>query len=143
MQHSPATGFFYQHFPHLPNFEDTDPTLDEQMEIIIAQDAEIRSQIALFITSLDFHEKMALAIYAVVAVDRTHPQLCMVAPVHKAHSPVLRAAIALLRHLSPQALCELAIEILSDDWDLGTDLDAPSTLIEQFGVIYAIAKFRK
>ena len=113
-------------FRGLPDFDDDD--FDEQLKAIAASDKEIRSQLDQFFPALNLQEKMALAVHAVVATDKSHAQLCIAVPRHKAYSPVLSAAIALITHLSPQALCELAMEILSDDWDLG--LDAPSTLIE-------------
>jgi hypothetical protein len=111
---------------NLPNFDDDN--FDEQLQIIAAQDREMLAQMEQFVKNLNHHEKMALAAHAVVAIDRTHTQLCIVSPRHGAHPPQLMAAIAMLRHLSPQGLCELATGIISDDWDLG--LDAPSTLIE-------------
>jgi hypothetical protein len=110
----------------LPNFDDDD--FGEQMQIIAAQDKEILAQMEQFRKNLNHHEEMALALNAVAAIDRTHTQLCIVLPRHGVHPPQLMAAIAMLRHLSPEALCELATGIISDDWDLG--LDAPSTLIE-------------
>ncbi|MCC3421519.1 MAG: hypothetical protein JGK28_27395 [Microcoleus sp. PH2017_07_MST_O_A] len=103
----------------LPNFDDDD--LDEQIQIIAAQDAEIFAQMEPLIAGLNHHEKMALALNAVVAIDRSHTQLCIVLPRHGAHPPQLRVAIAMLRHLSPQTLCELATDIISDDFDLGLD----------------------
>ena len=113
---------------NLPNFDDTD--LDEQMQIIAAADKEILLQLSQLTANLNHHEKMALCVHAVVAIDKSHTQLCSVTPAHGTHPLVLKAAVSMLRHLSPQALCELAVDILSDDWDLGTELDAPSTLIE-------------
>ena len=112
----------------LPNLADDD--LDEQMQIIAAKDKEILLQLSQFTADLNHHEKMALCVHAVVTIDKSHTQLCSVTPAHGTHPPVLKAAVSMLRHLSPQALCELAVDILSDDWDLGAELDAPSTLIE-------------
>ena len=112
---------------NLPDFDDDD--FNQQMEAIAASDREVLAQIEQFVVNLNHHEKMALALNAVAAIDRTHTQLSIVLPRHGEYSAQLKAPIAMLRHLSPQGLCELATGIISDDWDLGLD-DVPSTLIE-------------
>ncbi len=100
---------------------------DDQIEAIAKADSNILEQIAMLIHGINWHEKMALALNAVVAIDNSHTQLCVVQPKHGQYSKNLAAAIALLRHLSPSAKAELAVDILSDDWDLGAAEDTPST----------------
>jgi hypothetical protein len=103
---------------------------DQQIEAITEADDNILQQIAMVTHSCNWHEKMALVLNAIVGIDDSHTQLCVVQPKHGRYSENLVAAIGLLRHLSPGAKAELAVDILSDDWKLGTVEDAPSTLIE-------------
>jgi len=103
--------------PNLPNFDDDD--LDKQITAIAEADGNILQQIAMLTHGSNWHEKLALAINAIVAIDDTHTQLCVVQPKHGRYGENLTAAIALLRHLSPGAKAELAVDILSDDWELG------------------------
>ncbi|MEG3899936.1 MULTISPECIES: hypothetical protein [unclassified Microcoleus] len=102
---------------NLPDFNDGD--LGEQMEEIAKADGNVRQQIAMLIHGCNWHEKMALATNAVVAIDDSHTQLCVIQPKHERYSESLAAAIQLLRHLSPGAKAELAVDILSDDWEPG------------------------
>lgn len=112
----------------LPDINDDD--LDQQILTIAHQDANITQQIAMLTHGCNWHEKMALATNAIVAIDTGERQLCEVKPKHGRYNENLVAVIALLRHLSPGAKAELIVDILSDDWDLGTVEDAPSTIIE-------------
>ncbi|MEG5159547.1 hypothetical protein QUB37_03735 [Microcoleus sp. AT3-A2] len=114
--------------PNLPNFDDDD--LDQQITVIAEADGNILQQIAMLTHGSNWHEKMALATNAIVAIDDTHTQLCVVQPKHGRYNENLAAAIQLLRYLSPGAKAELAVDILSDDWELGATEDSPSTLIE-------------
>jgi hypothetical protein len=114
--------------PTLPNFNDDD--LDKQIEAISIADSNIFKQIAMLTHESSWQEKMALALNAIVAIDDSHTQLCVVQPKHGRYNENLAAAIGLLRHLSPGAKADLAVDILSDDWELGTVENAPSTLIE-------------
>lgn len=113
---------------NLPNFDDDD--LDKQMEAITKADGNILQQIAMLTHGSNWHEKMALATNAIVAIDDSPTQLCVIQPKHGRYNENLAAAIGLLRHLSPGAKAELAVDILSDDWELGTTEDAPSISIE-------------
>jgi hypothetical protein len=107
----------------LPDMNDDD--LGEQIQTISDQDANILQQIAMLTHGCNWHEKMALATNAIVAIDDSHTQLCVVQPKHGRYNENPQAAINLLRHLSPGAKAELAIDILSDDWDLGEVEDSP------------------
>jgi hypothetical protein len=108
----------YEYNPNnLPNFDDDD--LDKQIEAIAEADGNIRQQIAMLIHGCNWHEKMALATNAIVAIDDSHTQLCIVQPKYGRYSESLAASITLLRHLSPGAKAKLAVDILSDDWELG------------------------
>lgn len=104
--------------------------LDEEMEAIAEANSNILQQIAMLIHGYNWHEKMALATNAIVAIDDSHTQLCAVQPKHGRYNENLAAAIGLLRHLSPGAKAELAVDILSSDWELGATENASSTLIE-------------
>jgi hypothetical protein len=112
---------------NLPNFDDDD--LDEQIEAIAEADDNVFEQIAMLIHGCNWHEKVALTINSIAAIDDSHTQLCILQPKHGRYSENLAAAIGLLRHLSPGGKAKLAIDILSDDWELGT-ADIPSTSIE-------------
>lgn len=118
----------YDSADNLPNFDDDD--LDKQITTIAEADGNVMQQIAMLTHGSNWHEKMALATNAIVAIDDTHTQLCVVQPKHGRYNENLAAAIALLRHLSPGAKANLAIDILSDDWEYGVTDDAPSTIIE-------------
>ncbi len=113
---------------NLPNFDDDD--LDKQIEAIAKADGNILQQIAMLTHGSNWHEKMALATNAIVAIDDSPTQLCVIQPKHGRYNENLVAAIGLLRHLSPGAKAELAVDILSDDWDLGAAEDTPSISIE-------------
>ena len=112
----------------MPDIDNND--LDKQIEAIAEADNNIRQQIAMLTHGNNWYEKMALATNAIVAIDDSHTQLCVVQPKHGRHNENLAVAIGLLRHLSPGAKAELAVDILSDDWELGATEDAPSVLIE-------------
>lgn len=112
----------------LPNINDGD--LDQQITAIAESDGNIMQQIAMLTHGCNWHERMALAANAIVAIDGSHTQLCVVQPKHGRYGESLMAAIGLLRHLSPGAKAELAVDILSDDWDLGVENVSPSTAIE-------------
>lgn len=105
-------------YDQLPKIDDND--LDQQITAIAKADGNILQQIAMLTHGSNWHEKMALATNAIVAIDDTHTQLCVVQPKHGRYKENLTVAIQLLRHLSPGAKAELAMDILSDDWELGT-----------------------
>ncbi|WP_373534743.1 hypothetical protein [Microcoleus sp.] len=110
---------------NLPNLDDDD--LGE----IAKADGNILQQIAMLTHGSNWHEKMALATNSIVAIDDSHTQLCVIQPKHGRYNENLAVAIQLLRHLSPGAKAELAVDILSDDWELGAAEDySPTTLIE-------------
>lgn len=114
----------------LPDFDGSD--VSEEMRKIGEQDYRIMEALALVMRSLDFAEKMTLALYAHAGILPESDSLCELEPTSE-YCDDLTGAIALLQHLSPQGKCELAIDILSDDWDLGAvnpPIDAPSTLIK-------------
>lgn len=104
-------------YDQLPHLDDDD--LDKQIKAIAEADGNILQQIAMLIHGCNWHEKMALATNAIVAINDSHTQLCVVSPRHGRYNENLAAAIQLLRHLSPGAKAELAADILSDDWELG------------------------
>lgn len=107
------------------------PDLPEEIEAIAKKDEAILLELTKAMHEFNWQEKMAVATNATVVLNRTHTQLCFVSPTHHAYSAPLNTAITLLRHLSPQALCELAVDLLLNDWGLGAVADfAPSTLIE-------------
>lgn len=113
---------------NLPNFNDDD--LDKQIEAIAEADGNVIQQIVMLTHGSNWHEKMALATNAIVAIDDSHTQLCILQPKYGRYNENLAAAIGLLRYLSPGAKAELAVDILSDDWELGPAEDAPSTIHE-------------
>lgn len=115
-------------YDQLPKIDDND--LENQMEAIAEADGNILQQIAMLTHSSNWHEKMTLATNAIVAIDDSRTQLCVVNPKHGRYNENLAAAIGMLRHLSPGAKAELAVDILSDDWELGAAEDSPTTLIE-------------
>lgn len=112
-----SNSFFFRNLPELPDFDDED--LDQKMADISVKDCEILAQINMFSSALNWHEKLALGLNAYWSIDGTERQLCTLTPTHGEYSPELKSAIALLRHLSPQAKAEMATEIIGDDWELG------------------------
>ena len=115
----------------LPDIDNTD--LSKDMKRIIQQDVDTLEQIAMFISGMGWHEKMALSLNAHATIAPESENLCVVTPKND-YDDRLNAAIDLLKHLSPQGKVDLAVDILTDDWELGSEDEdedeAPSTLIE-------------
>ena len=126
------------------------PTIDDEnlgkdMKRISQQDSHILEQIAMFASGMGWHEKMALSLNAHATIAPESENLCVVTPKND-YDERLNAAIDLLKHLSPQGKVDLAVDILTDDWELGSEDEdedkghfppvqlggryAPSTLIE-------------
>jgi hypothetical protein len=115
----------------LPDFDS--PTLEEEMAEILKSDRKQLMQLCLLIETFNWHEKMAVGLAAYHQIDPTHTQLFKLTPAHGELSIPLKQAIEFVQKLSPQALAELAVDILLEDFelrDLGPVEDAPSTLIE-------------
>ncbi|MEK0195647.1 hypothetical protein, partial [Microcoleus anatoxicus] len=83
------------------------------MAEILRSDREQMMKLCLLIESFNWHEKMALGLIAYHQIDSTHAQLIKLAPAHGEFSRALKEAIELVKKLSPQALAELAVDILS------------------------------
>ena len=117
----------------LPDIDSED--LGKDIKRISQQDLHILEQIAMFGAGMGWHEKMALSLNAHAAIVPESESLCEVTPKDD-YDEHLTAAIDLLKHLSPQGKVDLAVDILTDDWELGSEDedededDAPSTLIE-------------
>ncbi|TAG93119.1 MAG: hypothetical protein EAZ18_13040 [Oscillatoriales cyanobacterium] len=101
------------------NLPDLDsPTLEEEMAEILKSDREQLMQLCLLIESFNWHEKMAVGLAAYHQIDPTHTQLFRLTPAHGELSVPLNQAIEFVQKLSPQALAELAADILLEDFEL-------------------------
>lgn len=115
-------------FDQLPNLDS--PTLDEELAAILVRDRVLLLDLRPLIESFTWPEKMAIGLVAYHQIDPTHTQLFKLTPAHGELSIPLQKACQLVKKLSPQALVELAGDIVSDDWEFDSVEDSPSTLIE-------------
>jgi hypothetical protein len=99
----------------LPDFDS--PTLEEEIERIADSDRELQAQISKLLENFNWHEKMAVCQTAVFFIDNTHHKLLKLIPIHGELSEPLTEAMRLVEGLSPQALAELAEDILQEDFE--------------------------
>lgn len=104
-------------FDRLPNLDS--PTLDQELVAILCLDRVLLLDLDPLIESFTWPERMAIGLVAYHEIDPTHTQLIKLAPAHGEFSRALKEAIELVKKLSPQALAELAVDILSEDFELG------------------------
>lgn len=104
------------HQIEMPDFDS--PTLEEEMAEILKSDREQLMRLCLLIESFNWQEKMAVGLFAYHQIDPTHTQIFRLIPAHGELSVPLKQAIEFVEKLSPQALAELAANILSEDFEL-------------------------
>ena len=92
---------------------------EEQMDKIMKSDAEIQQQLALLMRNLNGPEKMALGQNAYFLIDQSPTQLCDLKPKHGEYSADIQNGIFLIGRLSPQTKAEFAVDLLTDDWEMG------------------------
>lgn len=100
-------------FQGLPDFDS--PTLEEEMEAILTSDRENLAKLSLLLNEFNWHEKMAIGLIAYHSIDTGHTQLLKLVPTHGELSVPVKQAVELVEKLSPQALAELASDILEED----------------------------
>ena len=98
---------------------DIDDDLEEQIDKITKSDAEIRHRLALLMHEMNSPEKRALGLNAYFAIDESFTQLCDLKPKHGEYSADIQNGILLVQQLSPQAKAEFAVDLLTDDWEMG------------------------
>jgi hypothetical protein len=101
--------------PGLPDFDD--PDLEQKIERLAESDFDICAKLLDLLEDLNWHEKMAVCQTAVFFIDNTHHKLLKLVPVHGELSEPLQRAMQLVEGLSPQALAELAEDILQEDFE--------------------------
>jgi len=101
--------------PGLPDFDS--PNLEQDMERIADSDRKLQAQISTLLENFTWHEKMAVCQTAVFFIDNTHRKLLKLVPIHGELSEPLSDAMRLVEGLSPQALAELAEDILQEDFE--------------------------
>lgn len=102
-------------FGGLPDFDS--PTLEEEMETIAASDRENLAKISQLLDEFTWHEKMAIGQTAYFLIDSSHHKLLKLLPAHDDFSETVQQAMELLGKLSPQALAEVAMDILEEDFE--------------------------
>lgn len=99
----------------LPDFDDAN--LEEETEKLAESDCDIRAKLLDLLEDFNWHEKMAVCQTAVFFIDNTHRKLLKLVPVHGELSEPMQRAMKLVEGLSPQALAELAEDILQEDFE--------------------------
>ena len=99
----------------LPDFDS--PTIEEEIEAIADSDKDNLAKLSLLLGTFNWHEKMAIGLIAYHAIDVTHRQLITITPAHGVFSVPVKQAIEFISKLSPQALAELAGDILEEDFE--------------------------
>lgn len=102
-------------FKGLPDFDS--PTLEEEMKRIADSDREIRAKLSDLMDDFNWHEKMAIGQTAYFLIDSSHHKLLKLLPAHDDFDEPVQQAMELLEKLSPQALAELAADILEEDFE--------------------------
>jgi hypothetical protein len=95
----------------LPDFD------SPNTERIADSDREIRSKLDDLLAEFNWHEKIAIGQTAYFFIDNTHRKLLKLVPVHGELSEPMQRAMRLAEGLSPQALAELAEDILQEDFE--------------------------
>jgi hypothetical protein len=103
-------------FTDLPDFDS--PNLEDEMEAILISDAQLFKKLELLLETFSWSEKMAIGQVAYWLIDRSHTQLVKLTPQRGEFSVPVKQAIEFVEQLSPQALAELAIEILQEDFEI-------------------------
>jgi hypothetical protein len=101
--------------PGLPDFDSLNPK--QNTERVADSDRESLAQISTLLENFNWHEKMAVGQTAYFFIDNTHRKLLKLLPVHGELSEPVLEAMRLTEGLSPQALAELAEDILQEDFE--------------------------
>lgn len=99
----------------LPDFDS--PDLEQDIQRIAVSDQESLAQISTLLENFNWHEKMAVGQTAYFFIDNTHHKLLKLVPIHGELSEPVLEAMRLVEGLSPQALAELAEDILQEDFE--------------------------
>ncbi|MEG4294553.1 hypothetical protein Q5692_37825 [Microcoleus sp. C2C3] len=102
-------------FEGLPNFDS--PTLEDEIQAIVDSDRETLANLSVLMENFDWHQKIAIGQTAYFFIDSSHHQLLKLVPIHGKLSEPVHQAMRLVEKLSPQALAELASDILEEDFE--------------------------
>lgn len=105
-------------FSGLPNFDDDD--LDGQMQRIMTSDRDLLNQIYSLLPCFNWYEKMAIGLIAYHSIDNSHTNLMRIEPIHGdiSFSVEMKRAIELVKNLSPEALAEVAGDMLLEKFEI-------------------------
>ena len=98
-------------FKGLPEFDDSESIS------IIDSDRNNLLQLSLLLQEFNWHEKMAIGLIAYHQIDATHRLLIKLSPAHGEFSAPIKQALDFVQKLSPQALAELAEDILQEHFE--------------------------
>ena len=101
--------------PGLPNFDSLNPK--QNTERVADSDRESLAKISTLLENFNWHEKMAVGQTAYFFIDNTHRKLLKLVPIHGELSEPVLEAMRLVEGLSPQALAELAEDILQEAFE--------------------------
>ena len=97
--------------------------IDElEAQKIAASDKETLAKLSNFLEKIDWHEKIAVGQTAYFFIDNTHHKILKLTPVQGLSEP-MKHAMQLIENLSPQALAELATELLEETPALDEEKD--------------------
>lgn len=102
-------------FSGLPDFDS--PTLEQEMETIAASDRENLAKISQLAEQFNWHEKMAIGQVAYSLIDSSRHKLLKLIVASETPDVEVQNAMELVKKLSPQALAELAMDILEEDFE--------------------------
>lgn len=99
----------------LPDFDS--PNLENEIEAIVDSDRETLANLSALMEDFDWHQKIAIGQTAYFFIDSSHHQILKLVPIHGKLSEPVERAMKLVEKLSPQALAELAADILEEDFE--------------------------
>jgi hypothetical protein len=103
-------------FPDLPEFDDSN--LEAEIEAILVSDALVLKKLSPLLQEFEWNEKMAVGQVAYSLIDRSPRQLIKLLPQYGEFDAPVKQAIEFVERLSPQALAELAADILQEDFEI-------------------------
>jgi len=95
-------------FKGLPPFDDSETADSDRSNLL---------KLALLLEEFNWHEKMAIGIFAYYLIDTSHRQLINLSSAHGEFSAPLKQALEFVKKLSPQSLAELASDILQEPFE--------------------------
>jgi len=100
--------------PGLPNFDSLNPK--QNTERVADSDRESLAKISTLLENFNWHEKMAIAVYACHSIDSTH-NLVTIMPAHGVFCVSIKQALEFVTQLSSSALAKLVTNILEEPFE--------------------------